>query len=116
MLRLFLDNSGARMDQIREGDVQGDAGLAEKGSHSLKSSAANVGAQLVRELANDIENAAMSEDMDTIRSIMPGLEDAYSPAIAELASAVLLKEDAPEGLGDLLGSIFNLADSQAAVD
>ena len=77
MVRLFLDNSGTRMGQIRAGDAQGDVDLAEKGSHSLKSSAANVGAQVVRELAGEIENAATSGDMD-----------AYSRAIAELETII----------------------------
>ena len=37
--------------------------------------------------------------------------DAESEILGELASAVLLKRDAPELLGQLLGSIFNLADA-----
>ena len=45
MVRLFLDNSGARMDQIRAGATGEDVDSAERGSHSLKSSAANVGAE-----------------------------------------------------------------------
>ncbi len=88
MVRLFLENSGARMDQIRAGATGEGVDSAERGSHSLKSSAANVGAQVVRELAGEIESAATSGDMDTIRSIMPGLEDAYSQAIAELETII----------------------------
>ena len=36
-----------------------------------------------------------------------------SEMLGELASAVLRKEDAPELLDQLLGSIFNLADAQS---
>ena len=35
-----------------------------------------------------------------------------SERLEELASAVLFKDDAPEQLGELLGSIFSLADAQ----
>ena len=35
-----------------------------------------------------------------------------SEMLEELASAVLFKDDAPEQLGELLGSIFSLADAQ----
>ena len=35
-----------------------------------------------------------------------------SEMLKELASAVLFKDDAPEQLGELLGSIFSLADAQ----
>ncbi len=84
MVRLFLDNSGTRMDQIRAGATGDDVSEAEKGSHSLKSSAANVGAHVLRALAGEIESAAASGDVDAIRTIVPGLEDAYSRAIADL--------------------------------
>ena len=84
MVRLFLDNSGTRMEQIRAGAAGDDASEAEKGSHSLKSSAANVGAHVLRGLASEIESAAASGDMDAIRTIVPGLEDAYRQAITDL--------------------------------
>ena len=84
MVRLFLDNSGRRMDQIRAGASGSDASEAEKGSHSLKSSAANVGARLLGRLAGEIENAAAVGDVDSVRVIVPGLEDAYRQAIADL--------------------------------
>ena len=167
MLRLFLDNSGARMDQIREGNAQGDPSEAEKGSHSLKSSAANIGAQkdvtprvraeealrVAKEeavAANKAKSdflANMSHELpdavilDLMMPVMGGLEflqklrrdplytglpvfvltgksvsDVESETLGELASAVLLKGDAPEGLGNLLGSIFNLTDTEAAAD
>ena len=44
------------------------------------------------------------------------VSDVESETLGELASAVLLKGDAPEGLGNLLGSIFNLTDTEAAAD
>ena len=84
MVRLFLDNSGGRMDQIRGGVAAEDPDEAEKGAHSLKSSAANVGAEVVRGLAGEIESAASSGDVEAVRTILPGLEDAYSQAIADL--------------------------------
>ena len=84
LIRLFLDNSGRRMDQIRAGASGGDTSEAEKGSHSLKSSAANVGAHVVRGLAGEIESAAAGGDLDAVRTIVPGLEDAYREAIADL--------------------------------
>ena len=42
--------------------------------------------------------------------------DAESELLGKLASAVLIKEDAPERLGELLGSIFNVADAQGVVE
>ena len=42
--------------------------------------------------------------------------DAESQTLGELASAVLLKEDASEQLVGLLGSIFNLTDAQSRAE
>ena len=50
----------------------------------LKSSAANVGAGAVVGLASEIESAAASGEVEAVRTILPGLEGAYSQAIADL--------------------------------
>lgn len=86
MVRLFLKNSGVRMDQIRTGVEQEDADEAERGAHSLKSSAANVGAEALRRLATRIEAAALDRDFDRLRETHPEIEAAYAAAMAELQS------------------------------
>lgn len=85
MVRLFLKNSGTRMDQIRAGAAEGDTDEAERGAHSLKSSAANIGAEAVRKLATRIESASLEADADGVRRILPDLEAAYSIAMLELS-------------------------------
>ncbi|MGD8729512.1 MAG: Hpt domain-containing protein, partial [Gemmatimonadota bacterium] len=57
---------------------------AERGAHSLKSSAANIGAELLRTLATRLESAALDGDADGARDLLPGLETAYSDAMEEL--------------------------------
>jgi len=93
MVRLFLKNTGGRMDQIRTGVSDGDLEEAERGAHSLKSSAANIGAEALRTMATRLESAALEADLDQARSLMPALESAYSDAMKELA--VIEKEIAP---------------------
>ena len=88
MVRLFLDNSSTRMDQIRAGVRERDVAEAEKGSHSLKSSAANVGVLEVRRLAADIEAASVSGDIDAVEALLPEIEDAYAKARVALGSLV----------------------------
>lgn len=85
MVRLFLENSGSRMDQIRTGTEAGDMSEAERGAHSLKSSAANVGAEILRTLATRVETAALEEDAGEAKRILPELETAYADAMRELA-------------------------------
>jgi HPt (histidine-containing phosphotransfer) domain-containing protein len=84
MVRLFLKNSGTRMDQIRAGAEGGDLEEAERGAHSLKSSAANIGAEVLRTLATRMESAALEANPEEARSLLPEIETAYADAMQEL--------------------------------
>lgn len=84
MVRLFLKNSGTRMDQIRRGVEGRDVDEAERGAHSLKSSAANIGAERLRTLATQVEAAALDQDPDRMTRILPDLEDAYGTVMETL--------------------------------
>lgn len=84
MVRLFLKNSGARMDQIRSGIHGGDVDQAERGAHSLKSSAANIGAERLRTLATQVEAAALDQHLDRMIELLPELEDAYATVVQTL--------------------------------
>ena len=84
MVRLFLKNSGTRMDQIRNGVANQDPDETERGAHSLKSSAANIGAESLRTLATNVESAALDQDMDALGDLLPRIEDAYGVAMKEL--------------------------------
>lgn len=84
MVRLFLEAAPQRIDQIRtcEGEDPGD--LPERGAHSLKSSAANVGAQEVRVLAERIEELAADGDIESVRELTPQIQAAFDRARGEL--------------------------------
>jgi HPt (histidine-containing phosphotransfer) domain-containing protein len=86
MVRLFLKNSGTRMDQIRTGVGRDDPEEAERGAHSLKSSAANIGAERLRTLATRVESASLEKNVESLKQLLPELEAAYAAAMAELAS------------------------------
>jgi two-component system, sensor histidine kinase and response regulator len=86
MIRLFISNAGERVHQIRIGVRDDLIREAEMGAHSLKSSAANLGAERVRLLAAAIELAAADGDMAPITAHLPELEMAFAAAVAELES------------------------------
>jgi len=84
IVQLFLDHGPVRMDQIR-GALDGeDLETPERGAHSLKSSAANVGAQHVQRVASEVEAAASDGDLQRVRDLIPNLEQAYAQAAREL--------------------------------
>ncbi len=92
IVQLFLENGPSRMDQIRAAVDGEDLDAPERGAHSLKSSAANVGAQHVQRFASEVELAASGGDLQTVRNLIPNLEEAYAQATRELAVMV---EEAP---------------------
>jgi HPt (histidine-containing phosphotransfer) domain-containing protein len=88
IVRLFLEHGPTRMDQIRTA-VDGDAlDVPERGAHSLKSSAANVGAVHVQEAASQLELAASGGDLEGFRGLISSLEEAYAQAARELEMVV----------------------------
>ncbi len=84
IVRLFLENGPTRVDQIRGAMDGEDLVVPERGAHSLKSSAANVGAQLLQEIASELEAAASGGDLQRVRDLIPNLEQAFSQAAQEL--------------------------------
>ena len=67
MVRLFLENSGTRMDQIRGGASSGDL--------------------------NEMEGLALGGDLEGLRALVPRLDEAYASARAELEA---IEQGTPE--------------------
>lgn len=84
MIRLFLENSPERMTQIRDGLDGGEASVVERGAHSLKSSAANVGAHEVSRIAQLMEDGVVDGDLDGARPHHEPLVEAYQRACEAL--------------------------------
>jgi two-component system sensor histidine kinase/response regulator len=92
MVDLFLTHARDRMDQISEGLSTSQAGMAETGAHTLKSSAGNVGAQRVQRLAQEAETLAEEGNMEGLQSLLPSLEQEFD------AACVALRELIEEGV------------------
>jgi len=88
MIGLFLTHAVERLDQIREGLSTGTAEKAETGAHTLKSSAGNVGAQRVQQLAQDAESLAEAGKLDELQGLLPSLEDEFDAACEALKSVL----------------------------
>jgi len=86
MIRLFLENSPERMAQIREGVRTNTADPALRGAHSLKSTAANLGAMRLSGLAKLVEEAAEDGDVDRVRTLLPEIESVYQGSCEALAA------------------------------
>ena len=94
MVRLFLENAPVRLEQVRKGLAEGSLKDAERGVHSLKSSAANVGAVQLSKLAAHMENLAAGGDSAGVAQSLPGLEAAWAAAQTRLAATLAAAEGA----------------------
>lgn len=83
MVRLFLDTSHERVDQVRKG-LSGDLAVAERGAHSLKSSAGNLGATRLQDLAAAMEGHLSKSDARAASDMLPALEDAHRRTLEAL--------------------------------
>jgi HPt (histidine-containing phosphotransfer) domain-containing protein len=84
MVGLFLEHVSERVERISSGLDAAKANEVEYGAHSLKSSAANVGAERVRSLAQEIEDLASMGDLDGVRGLHERLRTAVADADARL--------------------------------
>ena len=88
MLKLFLENAPQRVEQVRKGVTDSALKEVERGAHSLKSSAANVGAVTVSKIAAEIEDKASGDDAAAVVALLPRLEAAFGQAQAQLATSL----------------------------
>ena len=85
MIDLFLTQTPGRMENLREGLQSGDAEVVERAAHSLKSTAANLGAGELAEIAARIEKMAGTRDLDAVRRDVPAIEAEFQRALDALA-------------------------------
>jgi HPt (histidine-containing phosphotransfer) domain-containing protein len=95
MIRLFLENAPTRIEQTRKGVTEGNVREAERGVHSLKSSAANVGAMRVSRLAAQMEDMAARGELGSVAGLMQSLETEFAAASDQLAT-ILKASPEPE--------------------
>lgn len=94
MIRLFLENAPNRLEQVRRGVADGNVREAERGVHSLKSSAANVGAMKVSRLAGRMEDLASGGDLGAVSGLIGDLEAEFASASERLAAILETEPDA----------------------
>jgi len=84
MLEIFFAHAPERIEQIRSGADSGSMEEAERGAHSLKSSAGNLGARRLQARAAEMEERAADGELDAVTALLPELESAWAEAKAAL--------------------------------
>jgi len=78
MIGLFFQYAPERLAAARAAKQAGDLQAVEKAAHALKSSAGQIGARRVQDLATQIEKLAMEQQADAIGLLLPQLEEAIT--------------------------------------
>jgi len=92
MIRIFLDHAPTRVAEIRSGVESGEIRETEKGAHSLKSSAGNLGAVRLRDVCARVEDLAADGELERAAALVDEVEERHREATDAL-TAVLEKLD-----------------------
>jgi HPt (histidine-containing phosphotransfer) domain-containing protein len=87
MIGLFLQTTPQRLQAARDGFSAGDLEAVEHAVHSLKSSAGNLGADEVQDLAGRLETLAAARRGEPIPALLQQLDAAVTRIEARLARA-----------------------------
>ena len=84
MIDLFFSYGAEKVAEAQRALAAGDLPALAKAVHPLKSSAGNVGATRMQELALLIEGLAKQGDAEAVRGLVPELEASFTAVKAEL--------------------------------
>jgi HPt (histidine-containing phosphotransfer) domain-containing protein len=84
MIGIILDYVPKKLEAARAGEQAGDLDAIQHAVHPIRSSAANVGARAVHDLASQIERLAMDKQTEPIPSLLRELEAAFECVRPEL--------------------------------
>jgi HPt (histidine-containing phosphotransfer) domain-containing protein len=73
----FLDDAPRQIDALTACLRAGDASGASRQAHTIKGASATVGGEALASVAQEMERAAMSGDLDGVRDRLPDLEAAF---------------------------------------
>ena len=72
---VFMKHAPLQLEKLKEAVNLNQIEVADRQAHSLKSEAANIGAEAMRRQALEIEIAAKEKDMDRARNLLDKFEN-----------------------------------------
>lgn len=84
IIGIYLEDTPLRLDDLRKALAEGNQALYTRTAHTIKGSSSNVGAMLVRSLAEKLEHRSKSEEIATLEPVRLELEAAYKRAAKAL--------------------------------
>jgi FOG: HPt domain len=85
---IFLEDTPARIAELRDTLAAGDQVAFTRAAHSIKGSAANLGANQLRTLSSELEQQSKTAGLAGIEPQIDGLQAAFERARAELGKYI----------------------------
>jgi len=77
LIEMFLDDAPSRLSEMMQGLEAGDLELMTRSAHTLKSSAANMGAMLLSSICKELEAAARAQDVARYAAMTEACQEIY---------------------------------------
>ena len=84
MAELFLSYGAQKISEARQASNAADLAAVAKAAHAIKSSAGNIGASQVQDLATRMERLALEAQAEQVAALMSELEEAFARVEVEL--------------------------------
>ena len=84
LVEMFLDDAPKRLEEMIDGLDREDIELMRRSAHTLKSSAANMGAMFLSQVCRQMEDAARNENVESYRDMFTRCRTAYEQSEEEL--------------------------------
>lgn len=84
IIGIFLEDTPARIAELRESLTSGDTIRFTRAAHSIKGSASNLGANQLRVIAGDLEHRSKSDGLGTLVTTIDQLDASFQVAKAVL--------------------------------
>lgn len=78
LIEIFLEDTPALVEELRQAIVQGDALVSERLAHSLKGAALNLSCMRMQQIAREMEAAARAHTMDAVAERMDCLQSCFT--------------------------------------
>lgn len=88
IIGIFLDDTPARIDELRQGLANGDQAQFTRAAHSIKGSSSNLGAGELREISSDLEQRAKQHGVAGLEPRVTDLENAFAAAKVALEKLI----------------------------
>jgi HPt (histidine-containing phosphotransfer) domain-containing protein len=86
LVEIFVDDAPKRIEEMLQGLESGDFTLMQRSAHTLKSSAANMGAMVLSQVCRRMEAAARSEDKPAYEGMVEACREVYARSESALRS------------------------------